>query len=72
MLCKIIFIAMLAVLFSRAEPVGQFCQLSYKKHLCEIILNFDQWFREICRLKIFLSKAFVVISFSGAERFVQF
>ena len=26
----------------------------YKKHLCEIILNLDQWFRRRCRLKIFL------------------
>ena len=24
------------------------------KHLCEIILNLDQWFSRICRLKIFL------------------
>ena len=24
------------------------------KHVCEIILNLDQWFRRRCRLKIFL------------------
>ena len=26
----------------------------YEEQLCEIILNFDQWFRRKCRLKIFL------------------
>ena len=33
------------VLFSRAEPVGQFVRGPYKKHLCDIILSLDQWLR---------------------------
>ena len=30
-----------------------FSRRHYKEHLCEIILNFDLWFRRRCRLKIY-------------------
>ena len=43
----------------------------YEKHLCEIILNFDQLFRRRCRLKYFLITALVAILFGGAEPFRQ-
>ena len=42
-----------------------------REHICEIIVNLDQWFRR-CLLKYFLSGALVALLFSGAEPFVQF
>ena len=33
--------------------LGKFGIGSYKEHLCEIILNLDQWFKR-CHVKIFL------------------
>ena len=41
------------------------------KHLCEIILNLDQWFRR-CYLKYFLSTAQSALLFDAAEPIVQF
>ena len=60
-------LALVAVLFSRAELVGQFIRGPYKKQVCEIILNSDQWFRRSRRLRIFLSIALAIILFGGAE-----
>ena len=43
---------------------------SYGEHLCEIILNLDQWFRR-CHINNFLSTALAAILFEGMELFVQ-
>ena len=43
----------------------------YGEHLCESIMNLDQWLR-ICNLYIFLFSALVTILFSRMEQFVQF
>ena len=65
------------------EPWQAFCSVErnhlynfgrsyYDKQLCEIILNFDQWYWRRCCLKIFLSVALVELLFVGAEPFMQF
>ena len=46
--------ALAALLFSGAEPFVQFSRGYYEEQFCEIILNFDKWFRRRCLLKIFL------------------
>ena len=43
-----------------------------EEQFCEIILNWDQWFRKRCHLKDFLSGALAALLFGGAEPFVQF
>ena len=43
-----------------------------EEQLCEIILNFGQWFRRRCLLKYFLSGVLVALLFSGAEPFMQY
>ena len=41
-----LFLALVAMLFSQAEPSNQFEQgATYEDHLCETNLIFDQWFR---------------------------
>ena len=40
--------------FSGAEPLCNFGRRHHEEQFCEIILNFDQWFRKRSRLKIFL------------------
>ena len=42
------------------------------RNILEIILNLDKWFKRKCCLKIFLSRALVVLLFGGAEPIVQF
>ena len=44
----------------------------YEEQFCEIILNYDQWFRRRCDLKDFLSRALAALLFGGAESFVEF
>ena len=44
----------------------------YEEQVCEIILNFGQWFKRICCLKDFLSGTLATILFGGTEPFVQF
>ena len=43
----------------------------YEKQICEIILNFVQWFRR-CFLKDFLSGALAALLFGGAKPYVIF
>ena len=43
--------ALVAIVFSGAEPYVQFCRGHYGEHTCEVILNLDQWFKRRCRLK---------------------
>ena len=42
-----------------------------EERFCEIILNFDRWFRRCC-LKDFLSRAMAALLFGELEPFVQF
>ena len=44
----------------------------YEEQFSEIVLNLDQWFRMICRLKYFLSGALAALVFSGAEPLCNF
>ena len=44
----------------------------YEEQFCEIILNLDQWFRNRCRLKDFLSEALTTLLFGGVDPFMQF
>ena len=40
---------------SQRNHLFNFGRRHYEEHLCEIILNLDQWFRRGCRLKTFLN-----------------
>ena len=40
-----------------AEPLCNFGRWQFGGHICEVILNLDQWFRR-CRLKMFLIYSF--------------
>ena len=42
----ILFRALVALLFSTAEPI-----MHYGEHFCEITVNMDQWFKRRCCLK---------------------
>ena len=46
-------------------------KVHYEEHFCDRIRNLDSWLRRLCRLKIFLIAALVVI-FLGAKPFCQF
>ena len=52
----------MALLFSVAEAFCNFGRGHHEEYFCEIILNFDQWFKR-CHLKDFLSRALVVLMF---------
>ena len=45
----------MALFFSRANHLCNFAGGYHVEQFCEIILNFNEWFR--CRLKDFLSRA---------------
>ena len=45
----------MALFFSRANHLCNFGEWYHAEQFCEIISNFDEWFR--CRLKDFLSGA---------------
>ena len=64
-----LFSALMAILFSRAEPISNFGRGSPKEHFCEIILKLGHWPRRTCCLKVFLFLALAAILFSGAEPF---
>ena len=49
-----------------------FGRRQYEKQLCEIILNWDQWFRRRSHLKDFLSGVQAALVLRGAEPFMQF
>ena len=52
--------------------LGKFASGPYEKHLCEIILNLDQWTsvsEEDAVLRYFLSTASTAILFGGAKPF---
>ena len=61
----------MAFLFSGRNHMCNFGRGDYEEQVCEIILNFGQWFRRCC-LKDFLSGALVALLFSGVEPFMQF
>ena len=71
----------MAILFSGAEPLGNFGKGTSEEHFCEIILKLGHCPGR-CRLKLFflfvccfffsLFLALVAILFSGAEPFRQF
>ena len=48
------------------------CRGNYEEQFCEIILNFGQWFKRRCSLKVFLSGALTTLLFGGAAPFMQF
>ena len=47
-----LYLALVAILFSQAEPSGQFGSGQHEDHFCEIILILDQCLRRF-HLKIF-------------------
>ena len=67
-----IFLALVAMLFSKGESSDQFSRGQHKIHFCEIILILDPWFRRYWYLKI--SYLELWSPFCSAERypFVQF
>ena len=50
----------------------KFGRQHHEEQFCENILNMEQWFRRICRLKVFIIWSSVALLFSGAELFVHF
>ena len=70
--CFFLFLALMAVLFSGAEPFKQFGRGSSKEHSCDIILKSVHCSRRRCHLKVFLLLALAAVLFSGAEPFKQF
>ena len=44
----------MALLFDKRKHLCNFERGYHGVHLCEVILNLDQWFRRRCILKIFL------------------
>ena len=48
-----LFLALVAILFSRAEPFSNFGKGVLEEHFCEIILKSGPWPRRRCCLKIF-------------------
>ena len=67
-----LFLALVAILFSGSEPLGNFGRRLSKEHSCEIISKSIQWPRRRCPFKVFLFLALAAILFSGAEPFRQF
>ena len=62
---KILFLALVAILFGVEEPLCNFGRRHLGEHSCEIILNLDQRFMR-CHLKIFLENSiFYICSSSG-------
>ena len=59
----LLFSALVAILFSGAEPFYHFNRKSPKEHFCEINLKLGHWPRRRSRLKVFLFLALVVILF---------
>ena len=55
---------------SECNHLCNFVRGHYEEQFCEIILNFDQWFR--CRLKDFLSGALAALLLSGANYLCNF
>ena len=51
---------------------SNFSRRLHKEQLRKIIFYLDLWFRRLCCLKIFLSRALAALLFSGVESFVQF
>ena len=50
MLLRNNYTALVAILFYRVDHLGKFGRGHYEEHLCEDLLNLDQWFRR-CYLK---------------------
>ena len=60
----------LVAIFNWTERSERFWH--YEEHFCEIILNLDQWFKEMCRFKIFLIQSSLAAHlFDGAKPIVQ-
>ena len=53
------------------EPFAKFEVVNDEEQFCEIILNFDQWFRRKCNLTYFLSRDLVAPLFCEVEPYVQ-
>ena len=49
--------------FAEWNNLSTFCSEANENHLCEVILNFDQQFREKCHVKLFLYLVLVAILF---------
>ena len=59
---------MVPIFFGGAEPSGDFGRGHYEEHFCDIILNFDQWFKSYL-LKYFLTAALVALLFTRVVPF---
>ena len=62
-----LFLALMALLFSRAEHLSSF-DTGPPKEIYEIILNLSNWPRRRYHLNAFLFLDLAAIKFSGAER----
>ena len=49
-----LFLALVAILFSRAKNLNNFARGPPKEHLCEMTLNLGLLVRRRCRLKVFV------------------
>ena len=65
-------IALVAILFNRANGLSNFGGQSPKEHSSIIISKLMHWLRRQSRLKLFLFLALAAILFNGAEQFQQF
>ena len=65
--CFLLFLVLMVVLFSGADPLWQFGKGSSKKHFCEIVLKSAYWPWRRCCLTVF----FFFFFFCFGGHFVQ-
>ena len=70
--CFFLFLVLMVVLFSRADPLWQFDKGSSKKHFCEIVLKSAYWpWRRCCLTVFFLFCFFLFLFFALLEKLHQ-
>ena len=67
--CFFLFLVLMVVLFSRADPLWHFGKGSSKKHFYEIVLKSAYWPWRRCCLTVFLFLFFFI--FGSGGHFVQ-
>ena len=67
--CFFLFLVLMVVLFSGADPLWQFGKRSSKKHFCEIVLKLAYWPWRRCCLTVFFFFFFFI--FCSGGHFVQ-
>ena len=70
--CFFLFLVLMVVLFSRADPLWQFDKGSSKKHFCEIVLKSAYWpWRRCCLTVFFCFVFFLFLFFALLEKLHQ-